>query len=214
MDPHLEPRWATAALITIDVQRDFLSDGPFAIPGTSEVLPALAELTAAFRAAGRPIVHIVRLYPADGGDVDRVRRTLIESGAELARPGSPGRLVAPELLPPGAPDLDDDLLLTGEPQPLGPAEFAVYKPRWGAFYRTPLEGLLGALGVDTVVFAGCNLPNCPRASIIEAHERDFRVVLATDAISQSSEQGFREIAGIGTVLMSTPDIAAAVRKQR
>lgn len=214
MDPHLEPRWATAALITIDVQRDFLSDGPFAIPGTSEVLPALAELTAAFRAAGRPIVHIVRLYPADGGDVDRVRRTLIESGAELARPGSPGRLVAPELLPPGAPDLDDDLLLKGEPQPLGPAEFAVYKPRWGAFYRTPLEDLLGALGVDTVVFAGCNLPNCPRASIIEAHERDFRVVLATDAISQSSEQGFREIAGIGTVLMSTPDIAAAVQKQR
>lgn len=214
MDPHLEPRWTTAALITIDVQRDFLSDGPFAIPGTSEVLPALAELTAAFRAAGRPIVHIVRLYPADGGDVDRVRRTLIESGAELARPGSPGRLVAPELLPPGAPDLDDDLLLKGEPQPLGPAEFAVYKPRWGAFYRTPLEDLLGALGVDTVVFAGCNLPNCPRASIIEAHERDFRVVLATDAISQSSEQGFREIAGIGTVLMSTPDIAAAVQKQR
>lgn len=214
MDPHLEPRWATAALITIDVQRDFLSDGPFAIPGTSEVLPALSELTAAFRAAGRPIVHIVRLYPADGGDVDRVRRSLIESGAELARPGSPGRLVAPELLPPGAPDLDDDLLLKGEPQPLGPAEFAVYKPRWGAFYRTRLEDLLGALGVDTVVFAGCNLPNCPRASIIEAHERDFRVVLATDAISQSSEQGFREIAGIGTVLMSTPDIAAAVQKQR
>lgn len=214
MDPHLDPHWATSALITIDVQRDFLSDGPFAIPGTSEVLPALAELTAAFRAAGRPIVHIVRLYPADGGDVDRVRRSLIESGAELARPGSPGRLVAPELLPPGAPDLDDDLLLKGEPQPLGPAEFAVYKPRWGAFYRTRLEDLLGALGVDTVVFAGCNLPNCPRASIIEAHERDFRVVLATDAISQSSEQGFREIAGIGTVLMSTPDIAAAVRKQR
>jgi nicotinamidase-related amidase len=213
VDPHLAPHWTTSALITIDVQRDFLSESPFGIPGTTEALPALAELTAGFRAAGRPIVHIVRLYPAVGGDVDRVRRTLIESGAEFARPGSPGRLLAPELLPTGAPELDDDLLLKGEPQPLGPNEYAVYKPRWGAFYRTPLEELLGALGVDTVVFAGCNLPNCPRASIIEAHERDFRVVLATDAISQASEQGFGEIAGIGTVLMSTPDIAAAVQSR-
>jgi nicotinamidase-related amidase len=210
MDPHLAPRWTTSALITIDVQRDFLSDGPYAIPGTTEVLPALAELTAAFRTAGRPIVHIVRLYPAVGGDVDRVRRTLIEGGAEFVRPGSPGRLIAPELLPAGAPELDDDLLLKGEPQPLGPAEFAVYKPRWGTFYRTPLAELLGALGVDTVVFGGCNLPNCPRASIIEAHERDFRVVLATDATSQAGDQGLREIAGIGTVLMSASEIGDAV----
>ncbi|MCA2213096.1 cysteine hydrolase family protein [Jidongwangia harbinensis] len=214
VDPHLAPHWPTSALITIDVQRDFLSEGPFGIPGTTEVLPLLRDLTAAFRAAGRPIVHIVRLYPADGGDVDRVRRTLIENGAEFARPGSPGRLLAPGLAPAHAPDLDDDVLLKGEPQPLGPAEFAVYKPRWGAFYRTPLAGLLDGLGVDTVVFAGCNLPNCPRASIIEAHERDLRVVLATDAISQASAQGFREIAGIGTVLMSTPDISTAVRERQ
>ena len=210
-DPHLAPHWATSALITIDVQRDFLSESRFGIPGTTEILPALHDLTQAFRAAGRPIVHIVRLYPAVGGDVDRVRRTLIESGAEFARPGSPGRLLAPGLAVPGAPDLDDDVLLKGEPQLLGPAEYAVYKPRWGAFYRTPLAELLTGLGVDTLVFAGCNLPNCPRASIIEAHERDYRVVLVTDAISQASEQGFREIAGIGTILMGTPDVVTAVR---
>jgi hypothetical protein len=54
------------------------------------------------------------------------------------------------------------------------------------------------------------MPNCPRASVIEAHERDFRVVLCTDAISQASEQGFREIAGIGTVLLSTAEVIAVV----
>ena len=62
---------------------------------------------------------------------------------------------------------------------------------------TPQEWL-AAHGVDTLVFAGCNLPNCPRASIIEAHERDYRVVLVTDAVSQATAQGLREIAGIGT----------------
>ncbi len=206
VDPHLAPHWDTSALVTIDVQRDFLSEGPFGIPGTTEVLPQLTDLAAAFRAAARPIVHIVRLY--DGDDVDRVRRTLIESGADFARPGTPGRLIAPGLAPDA--DLDDELLLAGHPQPLGPDEYAVWKPRWGAFYRTPLEDMLRRDGVDTVVFAGCNLPNCPRAGIIEAHERDFRVVLCTDAVSQAGDQGFREIAGIGTVLLPTADVIAAV----
>ena len=203
VDRHLAPHWETAALITIDMQRDFLSDAPFGLAGTTEILPNLGKLAEAFRATGRPIVHIVRLYPPGGQDVDRVRRTLVEGGAVFVRPGSPGRLLAPGLAP--TDDLDDEALLRGEPQRLGPAEYALYKPRWGAFYRTRLDDLLADHGVDTLVFAGCNLPNCPRASIIEAHERDYRVVLVTDAVSQASEQGFREIAGLGTVLCTTAE---------
>jgi nicotinamidase-related amidase len=65
-----------------------------------------------------------------------------------------------------------------------------------------------------VIFAGCNLPNCPRASMIEASERDYRVVLATDAISQASEQGFREVAGIGVVLTPTAEIVARLTAVR
>lgn len=207
IDPHLEPHWDSAALITIDMQRDFLSDGAFGLAGTTEILPNLGKLTEAFRAAGRLIVHIVRLYPSDGQDVDRVRRTLVQGGAQFARPGSPGRLLAEGLAP--TDNLDDRLLLRGEPQPLGPDEYALYKPRWGAFYRTRLHELLAEHGIDTLVFAGCNLPNCPRASIIEAHERDYRVVLVTDAVSQASDQGFREIAGLGTVLCTTAEAVDA-----
>jgi nicotinamidase-related amidase len=204
VDPYVAPHWDTSALITIDMQRDFLSDGPYGLAGTTEVLPNLGRLTAAFREAGRPIVHIVRLYPADGEDVDRVRRGVVKAGASLVRPGTPGRLLAPGLVATDA-ELDDEALLRGEPQELGPNEYALYKPRWGAFYRTRLAELLAAHGVDTLVFAGCNLPNCPRASITEAHERDFRVVLVTDAISQASDQGFREIAALGTVLCTTSE---------
>jgi nicotinamidase-related amidase len=211
-DPHLVPHWNAAALVTIDMQRDFLSDSPFGLAGTTEILPELRKLTEAFRAGARPIVHVVRLYPRDGRDVDRVRRTIIENGAAFVSPGMPGRLLAPGLAPEGAPDLQDELLLGGRPQRLGPDEYALYKPRWGAFYRTPLADLLGQYGVDTVVIAGCNLPNCPRASIVEAHERDFRVVLVTDAVSQRSEQGFREVAGLGTVLMSTAETVEAVSR--
>jgi hypothetical protein len=48
---------------------------------------------------------------------------------------------APGLPPEGAPELDDALLLAGKPQELGPLEYAIFKPRWGAFYQTPLKEL-------------------------------------------------------------------------
>jgi nicotinamidase-related amidase len=206
VDPHLAPHWDTSALVTIDMQRDFLSEAPHGVPGTTEVLPLVERLTGAFRAAGRPIVHIVRLHA--GEDVDRLRRTLIAAGADFVRPGSPGRLLAPGV----APDVefDDELLLRGAAQEIGPGEYVLFKPRWGAFYRTRLDEQLVAHQVDTVVLAGCNLPNCPRASIVEAHERDFRVVLVADAVSQASDQGLREVAGLGTVLLSTDDVVTAV----
>jgi nicotinamidase-related amidase len=205
-DPYLALDAASSALVTIDMQRDFLSESPFGVPGTTEVLPRVAAAAEAFRAAGRPVVHVVRYYTPGGADADLVRRRLLESGAGIVAPGSPGAEPAPGLAPAGAPGLDAALLMAGEPQPLGPAEWAVYKPRWGAFYRTPLDALLRGLGVTSLVFAGCNLPNCPRASMIEASERDYRVGLVDDAISRWSEQGVTELAGIGVRLLRLADL--------
>lgn len=209
-DPHLVPHWETAALVTIDMQEDFLSGRPYGLAGTTEILPQLRLLVGSFRAAGRPIVHVVRLYEAGGGNADRVRRTLLGNGARIVAPGTPGSRLAPGLAPPDAPSLDPAQLLAGETQRLGDAEYAVFKPRWGAFYRTPLQALLDDMAVDTLAVAGCNLPNCPRATLIEASERDYRLALAIDAVSQSSEQGLREAAAIGVQLMTTAQIAAAV----
>ncbi|MFI5800375.1 cysteine hydrolase family protein [Streptomyces sp. NPDC051677] len=207
-DPHTRPHFASAALVTIDVQNDFLSDSPYGIPGTTEVLPALRSAVSAFRSAGRPVIHIVRLYDPTSGDVDLVRRGLIGSGVRIAVPGSHGSGLAPGLAPDDAPELDAELLLSGRPQRLGPAEYAVFKPRWGAFYRTPLQDLLTELGVDTVVFAGCNLPNCPRASIFEASERDYRVGLITDAVSRVTDSALSEIGGIGVRLLTVSELSS------
>lgn len=61
--------------------------------------------------------------------------------------------------------VDADLLLRGEFQDVGPWEWLMYKPRWGAFHRTRLEEHIRRLGVDTLVIAGCNFPNSPRTTI-------------------------------------------------
>jgi nicotinamidase-related amidase len=73
----------------------------------------------------------------------------------------------------------------------------MYKPRWGAFYDTDLEQHLRESGSNTLVFAGCNFPNCPRTSIYEASERDFRIVLVSDAISGLYDRGIAECRSIG-----------------
>jgi hypothetical protein len=60
------------------------------------------------------------------------------------------------------------------------------------------------------VFCGCNFPNCPRTSIYEASERDFRVVLAQDAISGLYDKGLEELENIGVSLLPTNAITELV----
>jgi nicotinamidase-related amidase len=98
-DPYTSPEFTSAALITIDTQRDVLDGGPLEIPGTSAALTAMHALTAGFRTAGQPIVHIVRLYEPDGNNVDLCRRRDVESGFRALAPGCPGAQLAVPLLP-------------------------------------------------------------------------------------------------------------------
>jgi len=209
-DPYTAPDFASAALITIDTQCDVLDGGPLEIPGTSAALTGMRALLDAFRDAARPIIHVVRLYQPDGSNVDLCRRRAVQNGTRMLTTNSPGSQLAAELLPEPELTLDGELLLSGGVQSLGPGEAAIYKPRWGAFYRTPLEDHLRRQGVCTLVFCGCNFPNCPRTSIYEASERDFRVVLAREAISGLYERGERELTNIGVHLMSTAELTRSL----
>jgi nicotinamidase-related amidase len=209
-DAYVAPDFTRAALVTIDTQQDTLDGQPFEVPGTSAALPEMRRLAEAFRTAGRPIVHVVRLYRPDGSNADLCRRRAVEDGARLVLAGSLGAEPAPGLLPADAPRLDTPLLLAGGIQHVGLGEVVIYKPRWGAFFQTPLEAHLRALGVSTLVFAGCNFPNCPRASIYEASERDFRIVLAEDATSGLYERGKDELRTIGIVLMNAAELTASL----
>jgi nicotinamidase-related amidase len=209
-DPYIAPDFASVALITIDTQRDVLDDGAFPIPGTSAALPAIRRLVEVFRLARCPIVHVVRIYEQDGSNAEACRRQMLSDGAQLVIRGTPGCQIASELLPEPTVQLDETLLLAGGVQVLGPGEVAIFKPRWGAFYRTALEDHLRSQGVSTLVFAGCNFPNCPRASIYEASERDFPVVAVRDAISGLYERGERELASIGVHLMGSVGVTDAL----
>jgi nicotinamidase-related amidase len=206
----LEPHYPSAALLTIDVQRDTLDGQPLEVPGTSAAVPRISKLCNAFRHAGRPIVHVVRIYRPDGSNAEPVRRDLVTGPTPVLHAGHPGRLLAPSVAPSDTTALDDDLLLSGGLQPLGPDEVVMYKPRWGAFYDTALHDHLRARAVDTVVVAGCNYPNCPRTTIYQASERDYRIVLVHDAISGLYDYGAAEMRGIGVSLRPTAAVIATM----
>ena len=206
---YLTPNPGKSALLTIDVQLDFsLPGAPWEVAGTLDAVPNMRRLLRAFRERGRPVYHIVRLYLPDGSNTDLCRRSLLEEGASIVLPGSDGAELVPELAPAGGPPLDARTLLAGDPQLLSPNEWALYKPRWGAFYGTRLEGILGAAAIDTVVVCGCNFPNCPRATIYEASERDLRIVAAADAISGVYRRGAEELTDIGVTVLTTDQCLA------
>ncbi len=195
-----EPHHDSAVLLTVDVQADTLDGGALEIPGTSAAVPQITSLCCAFRDAGLPIVHIVRLYLADGSNAEPVRKHLVNGLTPMLRPGTPGRLLAAGIVPDPLIELDDELMLSGQAQRIGGPEIILYKPRWGAFFGTTLDEHLRANNIDTVVVAGCNYPNCPRTSIYEASERDYRVVLVEDAVSGLYERARTEMTNIGVTL--------------
>ena len=206
MSKYTTPDFSSVVLITIDMQQDTLDDQPFEVPGTSAILPTLKRLLESFREAGKLIIHMVRIYQPNGSNVDLCRREQVEQGAQLVLAGSSGCEIASELLSDQESRLQTEALLAGLIQRVGPHEVIIYKPRWGAFYRTPLETYLRQQQLSTLLFTGCNFPNCPRTSIYEASERDFRVLLVEDAVSGLYERGKEELRNIGVSILKADEV--------
>ncbi len=200
LDKYTQPDFTRCALLTIDLQNDFA--GPKAclsMAGCQPVLEQISLLASAFRKRGLPMVHVIRIYLPDGTNVDLCRRKALEEGARLVQPRTPGAELVREIRP--SAGLDFNWLLEGKLQQFSAHEFAVYKPRWGAFYKTALEEFLRDRGVNTLIITGAFFQRCVRATIFEASERDFRVVAVRDCIVGMHEQGASELEDIGVAVL-------------
>jgi nicotinamidase-related amidase len=209
VNKYTQPNWRSSALITIDTQCDTLDGAPLEIPGTSAILPNIRMVLDAYRRKKMPVVHIVRIYRKDGSNVDLCRKEAVENGAEVFLEGSRGCELAQEMFRDEV-KLAPGLLLSGGIQEIGDNEVVIYKPRWGAFYNTQLQSYLDGFSVDTLVFVGSNFPNCPRASIYEASERDLKIVLVEDGISGLYPKAKEEILNIGVRVMKAEAVKKAV----
>lgn len=209
MDRYTQPIWSNSVLLTIDMQEDFSRvHGASYIEETEKIIPEISKLVHYYRRKHRPIIHIVRLYNPDGSNVDICRKKSIKNGAQIVTPHSRGAELVSEIKPDKSVKLDAKLLLQSNPQKLAAKEWVIYKPRWGAFYNTGLDLFLQDLNTSTIVVSGCNFPNCPRTTIYEASERDYRTVLVKDATSGLYPKGEKELRNIGVAIYQTNEIVS------
>ena len=64
-----------------------------------------------------------------------------------------------------------------------PGEMVIVKPRYSAFFHTRLDLCLRRLGVDSLLIAGTQYPNCIRATVTDALSLDYRVTVLSDCCS-------------------------------
>ncbi|SDC76412.1 maleamate amidohydrolase [Geodermatophilus telluris] len=145
---------ARPAVLVIDLCRAYTEPGgPFALPDPGPAVAAAAELVAAARAHGHPVLWTAVRYTrgmADGGLFAR-KVPALAAFAEDA-PGGWGDL-------------------TLEP---APGEPVVVKQYASAFFGTTLAPTLLGLGVDTLVVAGVSTSGCVRATAMDALNSGFR----------------------------------------
>lgn len=170
----LDPK--TSAVVAIDMHRGHLDPSVATLPLPAErcgpLIKRAAALFAEARQLGVPVVHVVTEYrdvaeiaanpfwKAIHGDPTKARRGIL--GHNLA--GSPGTEIIPELLDPR------DVVVRG-------------KKRFSSFRNTDLEFVLRRrLAVDTLILAGINTSTCVLCAGFEATNRDFRVIVAADAV--------------------------------
>ena len=166
------------ALLLIDMQRDFLLPGGFGeslgndVSRLQRVIPPLAELLAAARAAGLLVVHTREGHLPDLSDCPQAK---LRRGAPSKRIGDPGPygriLVRGEF----GHDIVDELApLPGEP--------VVDKPGKGAFYATGLGALLERAGVTHLLVTGVTTEVCVHTTVREANDRGFDCLVVADCV--------------------------------
>ena len=165
------------ALVMIDMQRDFLEPGGFgaALGNDVSLLAPCVEpakrLIEGFRRAGLPIVHTRECHRPDLADCPPSKRARGGGALRIGDPGPMGRILI-------AGEAGADIVSELYPQP---GEFVVDKPGKGAFYATPLEGLLRERGITHLVFGGVTTEVCVQTTMREANDRGFECLLAEDA---------------------------------
>src|SRR5215469_7429174 len=143
-----EPR--AAALLIIDMQRDFLEPGGFGESLGNDVgqlrrtIAPTRHLLEAVRSAGLPVIHTREGHRPDLADLPSAKLKrgnpslrigdMSPMGRLLVR-GEPGHDIIPELYP-----------LAGEP--------VIDKPGKGAFFATDLDALLKNRGVAQLIVCG------------------------------------------------------------
>ncbi len=169
---------AHAALLIIDMQRDFLEPGGFGemlgndVGHLRRTIEPNRRLLAAWRAAGLLVIHTREGHRPDLSDLPPSKKIRGRSGTSIGDMGPMGRiLVRGE---PGHDIIPEVYPVAGEP--------VIDKPGKGAFYATDLAEILRHLGVTQLVVTGVTTEVCVNTTVREANDRGFDCLVLEDCV--------------------------------
>ncbi|PSK42740.1 Pyrazinamidase/nicotinamidase [Elsinoe australis] len=171
----------TTALVIIDMQNDFLTEGGYIsqqgydISASRAIIPAVQSLLHTFRKAGWQVYHTREGHRADLSTLpprEAFRSCNNPSqqgigapsplGGRLLVRGGKGHDIIPELYP-----------IEGEP--------VIDKPGKGAFANTDFELILRNRGIRNLIVAGVTTDICVSTTVREASDRGFECAIVGDA---------------------------------
>jgi nicotinamidase-related amidase len=161
---------SNAVHLSIDMQNIFSSAGIWPTPWMDRVVPGIVRLV-----AHDPARTVLTRFitPASADD----------------RPGRWQRYFArwdcatQPRLPPGALDIVSPLAR------FIPPATAIDKPGYSAFFASTLQSFLVEKNIDTLIISGSETDVCVLATILDAVDRGFRVIVVEDGLCSSSNQG-------------------------
>jgi nicotinamidase-related amidase len=156
--------------LCVDMQRIFSPEGPWATPWMERVLPVVAEVAGRFP---ERTVFTRFITPRRPEDMPGMWRRYYERWRETTQEHiDPGLL---ELVPPLAR--------------LVPPAATIDKTRYSAFVGSSLLAHLQARDADGLIVTGSETDVCVLATVLDAVDLGYRVIVVRDAICSSSDEG-------------------------
>jgi nicotinamidase-related amidase len=167
---------AHAALVIIDMQRDFLEPGGFGAALGNDVsrlkvaVEPCRDVLAAFRRHGVLVIHTREGHRPDLSDAPPYKVQRGDPQLRIGAPGPMGRIlvrgepghdIIPELYP-----------VAGEP--------VIDKPGKGAFCQTDFDLMLRNRCIDTLFVCGVTTEVCVNTTVREANDRGYRCIVPSD----------------------------------
>jgi nicotinamidase-related amidase len=159
---------APMALVVVDVQKgdEAGTPGIQTTSGRAERTARIVDLVGTARRHGVPVVFVQEVH----------KPSLVDIGRELDGAEGPHAIE-------GEPSTE---LVDGlDPRP---EEFLIRKRRYSAFFATELDLVLRSYGTRTVLIVGGLTDVCIHYTAVDAHQHDYFVRVAVDAVGGSSER--------------------------